>query len=67
MNALMALLTDLMADAGVTVVHEPERPGEIRRAFSDISKARRDLGYSPDTALADGMKITADWFRETYP
>jgi UDP-glucose 4-epimerase len=65
-DALVQLLTELMADAGVTVEHAPERRGEIRRAFSDISRARQDLGYSPDTALADGLKVTADWFRREY-
>ncbi|MGZ6930067.1 MAG: NAD-dependent epimerase/dehydratase family protein [Acidimicrobiia bacterium] len=65
-NTLMGLLGDVMADANVTIRHEPERAGEIRRAFSDISRARRDLGYSPDTALADGLKVTADWFRQEY-
>ena len=62
----MRLLVELMGDTGVTVVYEPERPGEIRRAFSDITRARQDLGYAPDTALADGMKVTADWFRQEY-
>lgn len=65
-NALMTLLTELMADVGVSVVHEPERPGEIRRAFSDISRARKDLGYAPDTALRDGLIVTCDWFRREY-
>jgi UDP-glucose 4-epimerase len=65
-NTLMGLLRDVMADTGVQVVHEPERPGEIRRAFSDISRARTDLGYSPDMPLVDGLKATADWFRQEY-
>lgn len=65
-NSLMDLLRDVMADAGVQVVHEPERAGEIRRAFSDISRARADLGYAPDTPLVDGLKTTADWFRQEY-
>ncbi len=65
-NTLMGLLGDVMADAGVQVVHEPERPGEIRRAFSDITRARADLGYAPDTPLVDGLKTTADWFRQEY-
>ena len=65
-NQLMVLLAELMADAGVEVVHEPERPGEIRRAFSDISRAKTDLGYAPDTPLVQGLRTTADWFRQEY-
>ncbi len=65
-NSLMALLAEVMADRGVTVEHEPERPGEIRRAFSDISRARADLGYAPSTSLRDGLTTTGAWFREEY-
>ena len=41
-----------------------QRAGEARRAFSDIRKARRDLGYNPCTPLRDGLVCTRDWFLE---
>lgn len=65
-NALVELLVKIFPDRSVSVVREPERPGEIRRAFSDISRARADLGYDPSTRLADGLRVTADWFRTEY-
>jgi nucleoside-diphosphate-sugar epimerase len=33
------------------------------RAF-DISKARRDLGYDPAVGLDEGLRRTADWYRD---
>ena len=33
----------------------------IRRKM-DISKSRKLLGYSPETKIEDGLKITYDWF-----
>jgi len=33
------------------------------RAF-DISKARKELGYEPNVGLEEGIKKTADWYRE---
>jgi nucleoside-diphosphate-sugar epimerase len=33
------------------------------RAF-DISKAKRDLGYQPRVGLDEGLKRTADWYRQ---
>lgn len=33
------------------------------RAF-DISKAKRELGYSPKVPLEEGLKITADWYHK---
>lgn len=33
------------------------------RAF-DISRARRELGYEPAVALDEGLRITAEWYRD---
>jgi nucleoside-diphosphate-sugar epimerase len=32
------------------------------RAF-DISKARKDLGYRPQTSIEEGIKKTAEWYK----
>jgi dTDP-L-rhamnose 4-epimerase len=37
------------------------RVGDIRHCFSDISKARRLLGYEPQVTLDDGMAELAAW------
>jgi UDP-glucose 4-epimerase len=66
-NELVALLLALVPEGSVRVEHEPARAGEVLRAYSDIGKARRELGYDPCTPLADGLAITYDWFRKTYP
>jgi UDP-glucose 4-epimerase len=65
-NELINLLIELMPDRSVTVIREPDRRGEIRRAFSDISRARAGLGYTPDTPLRDGLVATSNWFRKEY-
>jgi UDP-N-acetylglucosamine/UDP-N-acetyl-alpha-D-glucosaminouronate 4-epimerase len=36
--------------------YEPARPGEIRRSLADIEKARRLLGYAPDTRFEEGLE-----------
>ena len=36
----------------------------VNRAFS-IEKARRELGYSPKVDLAEGCRLTAQWYFET--
>lgn len=35
------------------------------RAF-DISKAKEKLGYQPKMKLKEGLKLTADWYRENH-
>jgi nucleoside-diphosphate-sugar epimerase len=33
-----------------------------------VDKARRELGYAPEVALIDGVRLAADWYREQrYP
>jgi len=32
----------------------------------DISKAKKEIGYCPSIALAEGMKSTIDWLRKTH-
>jgi len=38
------------------------RPGEIRRSFYDISKAKRLLGWEPAHSLQAGLNKTIQWF-----
>lgn len=46
---------------GIKTVFEPERKGEIKRNYSDISKARRLLGFNPSTSIEEGIKGVYDW------
>jgi UDP-glucose 4-epimerase len=40
------------------------RLGDVRRNFSDTSKAQRRLGWRASTTLADGIDATIRWFVE---
>ena len=44
------------------IVFENERKGEVRRNFSDISKARKMLGFEPKFDLETGLERTFLWF-----
>jgi UDP-glucose 4-epimerase len=44
--------------------HGPNRPGDINRISLDPSKAQRELGWIPKVSLEDGLKTTAEWFRQ---
>jgi UDP-glucose 4-epimerase len=60
-NALISLLAGV---SGTTpqVRREPPRPGEIRRNYSVVDKARDRLGFAPAVPLEDGLRRTYDWF-----
>lgn len=46
----------------VNLTYAEERAGEVKRNFSDISKARRILGWEPKWDIEKGLKATVEWF-----
>ena len=46
------------------IQHAPGIAGEQRRSILDASKAARELGWQPATALVDGMGTTYRWFEQ---
>jgi UDP-glucose 4-epimerase len=51
-----------VAGVDVDAEHAPERPGELLRSAVDVSLAERDLGWRPETELADGLRETWAYF-----
>ena len=43
---------------------QPLQPGDVPQTFADVSKARRLLGYNPQTQIEEGIKKFVAWFRE---
>jgi UDP-glucose 4-epimerase len=42
----------------------PKRPGDIYLTYFDVKKAAKDLGWTPQTSLEEGLQLTVDYFRE---
>ncbi|MDP8904248.1 MAG: NAD-dependent epimerase/dehydratase family protein [Chloroflexota bacterium] len=62
LNQLAAILFEVGGRA-VPIERQPPSAGDVARNFSDISKARRVLGWTPQVSLRDGIAATLDWFR----
>jgi nucleoside-diphosphate-sugar epimerase len=45
-----------------TFATAPRRTGDQLHTHANIDKARRGLGYSPRTSLADGLRSEIEWF-----
>lgn len=41
----------------------PMQPGDVLRTYADISKARRLLGYDPQTSIDEGIPRFVEWYR----
>ncbi|MBN2019494.1 MAG: GDP-mannose 4,6-dehydratase [Sedimentisphaerales bacterium] len=45
----------------------PMQPGDVDKTYADVTKAGRDLGYSPNTHISDGLKRFVEWLRRENP
>lgn len=52
------------AIANVTIVHGPERLGDIPHSLASIEKAQKLLGYAPSHYLENGLKEAVEWYWE---
>lgn len=43
------------------------QPGDIRETIADISKARVELTYDPQTSIKEGVESFSRWFLSTQP
>ena len=55
-NELARLVLRLAGLRALRPKHGPPRPGDIRRSWADISKARKLLGYEPKVGLEEGIR-----------
>lgn len=60
-NELLDAIRTLVPGEHPAPVHEPSRAGEVRDSWSDISAARKVLGYEPAVAFEEGLRRTMEW------
>jgi UDP-glucose 4-epimerase len=53
---LLAALDDVSGGTMGSPRFEPDRPGEVRRSCLDVTRARRELNWSADVELRDGLR-----------
>jgi len=44
----------------------PPRVGDIRDSLADISFAKNSFDYNPQVSIAEGLKITLNWFNKKF-
>lgn len=50
--------------AKIEPIFAPPRPGDIRESMADIAKARKMLGYEPQTGFLEGVRQSIDYYRQ---
>ncbi len=62
---LRELISLLEHELGQTarIDRQPMQPGDVPQTYADITKARRLLGYNPETQIEEGIHRFVEWFR----
>ncbi|MBV9987594.1 MAG: NAD-dependent epimerase/dehydratase family protein [Chitinophagaceae bacterium] len=62
------LITEAGRFFGYTGPYEnaPTYPGSVQRRCPDISKARKQLGFTPKIRWQEGLKLTLEWYKEFF-
>jgi UDP-glucuronate 4-epimerase len=66
LRELISLLEKSL-DRHAEIDRQPLQPGDVTQTFANITKARRLLGYSPETQIEQGIEKFVEWFREMVP
>lgn len=62
LRELIALLErEIGRDA--VIDRRPAQPGDVPQTFADITKARRLLGYDPQTPIEEGIRRFVEWYK----
>lgn len=40
------------------------QPGDVEKTYADISKAKRVIGYDPQTNFEDGIRKFIEWYKK---
>lgn len=64
LNETAAVLRDLTGFKG-EINYGPERSGDVKHSFAEISLAREAFGYEPIVDFREGLRRTVEWYRES--
>jgi UDP-glucuronate 4-epimerase len=49
-----------------TIEQQPMPPGDVKRTYADIDKAKELLGWTPETSIEEGLEKFAEWVTDYY-
>jgi len=62
-NELAKEMAAALNHSELTPIHQPERAGDIRHSFADLTLAERELAYKPIVGFEDGLRETLAWYQ----
>lgn len=65
LNQLLETLKSITGRNDVQADYREPRTGDVRHSLADITRARKLLGYEPQTSLEEGLRRTIDWWKQS--
>ncbi len=65
LSRLIGLIEAALGKKAV-IDRQPMQPGDVPITFADISKARAKLGYQPQVKIEQGIKLFAEWYKNSH-
>ncbi|MCK5511853.1 MAG: GDP-mannose 4,6-dehydratase [Thermodesulfovibrionia bacterium] len=62
-NTLSEIITRKLSRENLRPVYEKNRPGDVKRHLSDISKAQKTFEYTPRVDIEQGLQHYIEWFK----
>ena len=62
-NELAVKVAQMLGRPELKAVYQPERAGDIKHSFADLTKAKSLLAYQPVTTFESGLERTLSWYR----
>jgi UDP-glucuronate 4-epimerase len=62
-DELVAAIEETL-EATARIEHRPERPGDVKQTYADLTRSRAELEYEPTTSLPQGLAAQWRWMRE---
>jgi len=63
-NTMVLTMRELLGEKIIVKSVTPPT-GDVHDTYSDISKAKKELGYFPKVNLYDGIKSCIEWYKES--
>lgn len=61
-NEIYQKIAGFLKKDNIPAVYLPERKGEIKDSYADISLAARTINYAPQVSVTDGLQQTVAWY-----
>lgn len=62
-NESIKILESILGKKARLKYKAPQR-GDVTHTYADTTKAKRDLGFNPQTSLSEGLAAEADWIQK---